>query len=54
MIVPRDFILIYTRNDRRKHRLTPELHVGHNDLLTDAGEDILVLKQMLVVRPFAD
>lgn len=32
--------------------LTPELHVGNDDLLTDAGQRILVLKQMLVVWPF--
>ena len=37
-----------------KRLLTSELHVGHNDLLTNASECILVLKQMLVVRPFTD
>lgn len=29
---------------RTKHLLTSELHVGHNDLLTNASECILVLK----------
>lgn len=33
-------------------QLTSELHIGHNDLLTDTGECVLVLKQMLVVGPF--
>lgn len=37
-----------------KPRLTSELHVGYNDLLTDAGECVLVFKQMFVVWPFTD
>lgn len=37
-----------------RHSLTSELHVGHNDLLTNASESILVFKQMLVVWPFTD
>lgn len=34
--------------------LTSELHVGNNDLLADARERVLVLKQPLVVGPLAD
>lgn len=34
--------------------LTSELHVGNNDLLADARERVLVLKQLLVVGPLAD
>lgn len=34
--------------------LTSELHVGDNDLLADARERVLVLKQPLVVGPLAD
>ncbi len=30
---------------------TSKLHVGYDDLLTDAGENILVFKEMLIVRP---
>lgn len=37
-----------------KQLLTSKLHVGHNDLLTNASECILVFKKMLVVRPFTD
>lgn len=34
--------------------LTSELHVGNNDLLADARERVLGLKQLLVVGPLAD
>lgn len=30
---------------------TSELHVGDDDLFTDAGESILIFKQMLIVWP---
>ena len=35
-------------------QLTSELHVGKDDLLTNAGESVLVLKQMFVVWPLTD
>lgn len=34
--------------------LTSELHVRNNDLLADARERVLVLKQLLVVCPLTD
>lgn len=36
------------------NRLTSELHVGNDNLLTNACERVLVLKQVLVVCPLAD
>lgn len=30
---------------------TSELHVGNDDFLTDTGENILVFKEMFIVRP---
>ena len=32
--------------------LTSELHIGHDDLLTNALQRVLLFKQLFVLRPF--